>query len=551
MRAFPRSIGVPDGGSLGELSSPSLIVKRGPPFNARVWSGGEVVLLVWGVWLHCLSGLRLTVARSPAASASNCVMIILVLGLVAPAALGMSSAPGVSDEPCPPGAIAVGPGASIQAAVDGAGDGAAFCLKNGLHRIQVIRPKPRQQFYGEGQTVLNGSRLLTTFSREGRYWVASGQEQRGQKHGQCAKEAPSCDLPEAFFIDDKPLAHVLSKDSVETGRFYLDYASQRLYFADDPTGHRVEATVAVFAFESAAPNVLIRNVIIEKYASVAQKGAIQAQETVGWIVENCEVRLNSGAGIAVGTGSRVRGCNIHHNGQIGITGVGRDILIEGNHIWANNIRGFSSEWEAGGVKIALGDGVVFRSNHAHDNLGPGLWCDINCHNALYEGNLVERNNGAGIFYEISFNAVIRNNVIRRNGIADKDWFWGDDILIAGSQGAEVYGNKLTVSPGKCGVMLVDQSRQVKGGGKYKTRDNTVHGNEMIFEGAACAGGISDAEPGDENFSIITDGNNVFDANLYRVPRSIGPPRFAWGHASFDWDGLRAKGVEPNGQLVAY
>jgi hypothetical protein len=32
--------------------------------------------------------------------------------------------------------------------------------------------------------------------------------------------------------------------------------------------------VAVFAFESRASNVLIRNVTIEKYASVAQKGAI-------------------------------------------------------------------------------------------------------------------------------------------------------------------------------------------------------------------------------------------------------------------------------------
>jgi hypothetical protein len=32
-----------------------------------------------------------------------------------------------------------------------------------------------QSFHGEGRTVLNGSRLLTTFSRGGRYWVASGQ----------------------------------------------------------------------------------------------------------------------------------------------------------------------------------------------------------------------------------------------------------------------------------------------------------------------------------------------------------------------------------------
>jgi Right handed beta helix region len=50
------------------------------------------------------------------------------------------------------------------------------------------------------------------------------------------------------------------------------------------------------------------------------------------------------------------------------------------------------------VKIDLSDGVTFRSNHVHDNVGPGLWCDINCHNVVYEDNLVERNQGAGIFY---------------------------------------------------------------------------------------------------------------------------------------------------------
>jgi hypothetical protein len=465
---------------------------------------------------------------------------------------------GVIDEPCPPGAIAVEPGASIQAAVDRAGAGAAFCLKNGVHRMQVIRPKPHQSFHGEGQTVLNGSRLLTTFSRDEGYWVASGQQQRGRRHGQCAKAFPACNLPEGLFIDDKPFAQVLTRQGIEAGQFYFDHAGGRIYFADDPTGRKVEATVGAFAFESSASNVLIRNVTIEKYASVAQKGAIQAQDVVGWIVENCELRLNSAAGIAVGTGSRVRSCNVHHNGQIGITGAGRDVAIEDNQIWANNIRGFLSGWEAGGVKIALGDDLVFRGNHIHDNLGHGLWCDINCRNALYEGNVVERNDGAGVFYEISFNAVIRNNILRHNGSARRGWFWGNDILVAGSEGVEVYGNTLTVSPDKCGIMLIDQNRPFEGGygktesgGKYKTRNNKVHDNEITFEGAACAGGASDAEPADENFSIITDGNNFFDSNVYRVPRMSGPARFVWGHAIFDWDGLRRIGLEPSGKLVIY
>jgi hypothetical protein len=90
------------------------------------------------------------------------------------------------------------------------------------------------------------------------------------------------------------------------------------------------------------------------------------------------------------------------------------------------------------------------------------------------------------------------------------------------------------------------------GGKYKTHNNKIHHNEITFEGAACIGGASDVEPGDENFFInITDGNNFFDSNIYRVPRMSGPARFVWGHETFDWEGWRRRGLESNGKLVIY
>jgi hypothetical protein len=356
-------------------------------------------------------------------------------------------------------------------------------------------------------------------------------------------------LPEAVFIDDQPLVRVLSKDGVATGRFYLDYGQQRLYLADDPTGRKVEVTVGAFAFASAAPRVKIRNLTIEKYASVAQKGAIQSEGVMGWIVENCEVRLNSGGGITIGDRGRIRSSDVHHNGQIGIAGSGQDILIENNRIWANNSRGFSTMWEAGGIKLGLSDGVVFRGNNIYDNIGSGVWCDIECRNVIYEGNLVERNTTGGIAHEISFSAIIRNNILRHNGITKKGWYWHPDILIANSQDVEVYGNTLTVRDGGCGIVLIDQNRATKNGAKYKTRNNSVHDNELTFEGAACAGGASDAKLGDENYAIITDGNNMFDRDVYRVARPAGPHRFVWGHKEFDWQGLRQQGLEPNGQFL--
>src|ERR1700731_3546913 len=112
-----------------------------------------------------------------------------------------SAESGVLHDRCPASTIPIKPGESIQTAVNRAGDGAAFCLKNGTHRIQAIRPRPYQRFYGEGRTILNGSRLLMQFGRENNYWVARDQRQQGQRRGECAKEAPACNLPEGLFID--------------------------------------------------------------------------------------------------------------------------------------------------------------------------------------------------------------------------------------------------------------------------------------------------------------------------------------------------------------
>jgi hypothetical protein len=474
-----------------------------------------------------------------------CLATLLWLPAATPAASG------VVDEPCPAGAIPIQPGASIQAAVDQAGPAAVFCLKNGSHRIQAVRPRANQRFYGESQTILNGSRLLTHFDREDDYWIAGDQHQLGKRSGECAKQAPACNLPEGLFIDDIPLVQVLAKNDVLPGRFYFDHAAGKIYFADNPLGRKVEATVAAFAFDSSEPGVLIRNLTIEKYASVAQKGAIQAQEADGWVVENCELRLNSAAGIAAGSGTRVRNCDIHHNGQIGITGVGQDVTIENNHIWENNTREFLTSWEAGGIKLAASEGVVLRNNYVHHNAGAGIWCDIDCRDVLYEGNIAEYNRGAGIFHEISFSAVIRNNRLRHNGRSGKAWFWSNNILIAASQDVDVYGNTLTVEAGKCGIILADQGRPMKSGGTYKTRNNKVHDNDTTFEGGACAGAASDVGPDSANALTIETGNNLFDHNVYRVPQGSAPLRFAWGHAVFGWDELRHAGIEPNGSLVIY
>ena len=75
-----------------------------------------------------------------------------------------------------------------------------------------------------------------------------------------------------MFIDDKPLTKVLSKDASRRAmKFYIDYAGGKIYLADDPTNHKVEATVASFAFESTAADVSISNLTSRNMGAVRKK----------------------------------------------------------------------------------------------------------------------------------------------------------------------------------------------------------------------------------------------------------------------------------------
>jgi hypothetical protein len=540
-------------------------LRRGPPpqepqVTMNAWTVvGEFTFIAWWIALVRSGCFIALLASAPCLLCSNLSRALasqrtlkLAAGLIASIWL-VSSQPALSgpvEAPCPADAIPILPGQPIQAAVDRAEVGAAFCLKNGTHRSQAVRPRNYQRFYGEGRTILNGSRILNDFSREGTYWIAGGQNQQGRRVGSCVRSMPACNLPEAVFVDDVPLTQVLTKNDVTSNRFYFDHSTGKIFLADDPSGHKIEVTIAAFAFDSTAPGILIKNIIIEKYASVGQKGAIQAQDANGWVVENCELRLNSAAGIAVGSGTRIRDCDIHHNGQIGITGVGHDVVIERNRVFENNTREFNPNWEAGGVKLAVSSNVVMRDNLVYNNRGPGLWCDIECRDVLYESNIAEGNSEAGIFHEISFAAVIRNNKLRHNGLG-KGGFWGNNLLIAASQDVEIYGNELIVSAGKCGVILVDQGRRTKSGELYKTRNNHIHDNDMTFEGTVCAGAASDVGPDNANADVIETGNNRFDHNIYRTSRGSPPVRFAWGRAVLDWDRLQHAGLEQNGSLIVH
>src|SRR4029453_5801703 len=133
--------------------------------------------------------------------------------------------------------------------------------------------------------------------------------------------------------------------------------------------------------------------------------------------------------------SLLHNSHIWGQGQLGLSGSSAvDARVEDNEVDGNNAAGYDSEWEAGGSKWAFTRNLLVSGNYVHGNHGPGLWTDGDNFYATYENNQIEGNDGPGIFHEISYDAVIRNNSLRRNALAfaGRSIWWGADIMLNGS-----------------------------------------------------------------------------------------------------------------------
>lgn len=444
----------------------------------------------------------------------------------------------------PSNAIRLNPDDNVENIVDSYPAGTAFVFSPGIYRMQSIDPKDNQQFYGELGAVLNGSRLLTDFVREGNYWVATGQTQQYGTHGACDNEYPRCKHAEDLFFDDVPLRHVESLSQVVSGTWYFDYDADRIYFADDPTGHTVETSVADYAFRSSASNVVINNLTIEKYANRAQSGAIHGDNTLGWIVHHNIIQWNHGVGIRLGDGMHVYNNYVVDNGQIGIGGLGDNIIIEWNDIARNNYAGYDDEWEAGGTKFVLTDNLIVRNNYVYENYGPGLWTDIDNINTLYDSNLVMNNLTIGIFHEISYDAIIRNNVSIYNAITEYPWLYGAQILISSSRNADIYNNRIIVSEfGGNGITVLQQNRGTGVYGVRSSLNNYIHDNIIVHLGNEGINGIG-ADWDQNNF--FNNGNNIFNSNTYYLNQENIE---YWHSRNRDsWNEFQAVGQEANGTV---
>jgi hypothetical protein len=168
-----------------------------------------------------------------------------------------------------------------------------------------------------------------------------------------------------------------------------------------------------------------------------------------------------------GAREMLKGNCLQNNGQYGLNGCCGDLgglVVEGNEFVGNNAEDVEKKYPegcgcSGAMKLWAVNGADIRGNWIHDNRGPGIWADTNNNDFLIEGNVIENNDDTAIFYETSYNATIRNNLIKRNNlVAGKKYVKEDDsfpvaaIYISESGGEsrvpartakiEIYGNTL-------------------------------------------------------------------------------------------------------------
>lgn len=182
----------------------------------------------------------------------------------------------------------------------------------------------------------------------------------------------------------------------------------------------------LYAFTQQATGVTIEYLTIQNFGAAGDnnnEGVVNHDAGHGWTVQYNTVHDNAGAGVFVGSNDVVRYNCLSDNGQYGFSayesnGVS-DVVLDHNEIAGNN----TYHWEThisgcgctGGGKFWQTDKATITNNWFHDNQeGPALWADTNNNDFDIENNLFTENDSSGIIYEISYNALIKNNIFTGN-----------------------------------------------------------------------------------------------------------------------------------------
>lgn len=305
------------------------------------------------------------------------------------------------------------------------------------------------------------------------------------------------------------------------------------------------ATPRAFVGED-TKNVTVRGLRITRYMPPETTGALDAIDSTGWVVENNEIDNNTNGaarayGIQIGSSMIVRGNRIHHNGWVGIDGYKAvDTLIEGNEIYANPPTWFKDTiGEAANIKLYDCGRITIRNNFVHDSPFRGIWVDTMQPDVTIEGNRVVNHGEAGIWYEVSYRGVIRQNYIENagyNSYYSSGWLRGGGIQVTNSPDVSVLGNTVVNSLNGIIGQNADDYRDGPYG-KSELRNFLVQGNTVVMPK-----GQSGIVENINSNVVFVSWNNRFTGNQYDLKGNATP--FQWMGRNLDERQWQAFGQDP-------
>lgn len=374
--------------------------------------------------------------------------------------------------------------------------------------------------YQDEVPVIKGSEIVTGWTlHSGNIWKKTNwmrnsqqvfvdlQDNAGlQQIGMPSKHYGSFEYP-------TPVGSGLS--TMKAGSFYYDPASYTLYvwLADgsDPNKHVIEASTKRRLFFMGASYINLKRLAFRHTSSSAFTKQGAAVELGGYsIMDQCDVQYTDFAGVTVGylkTGAQVLNSNISNNGNSGINAPGSyDFRVAGSKMNGNNYRRFNALWHAGGLKAAAKAYGVVEYNEVANNYGSGIWFDYaNSGNRNVVKNNYVHDNGpkeAGIFMEVTKNAVVANNVLVNNARRG--------IYIAASNNIRVYNNTIDGTKGYAGLEVNGMPR----GGATLTNNSLF--NNIISNGTSKYDLFMVKDNGTTIVNNVSDYNNFYRAGAVQL-----------------------------------
>lgn len=409
---------------------------------------------------------------------------------------------------------------TIQRAINKVVSGDTIYVRGGVYREEVnvnrgggtANKMLSIHAYQDEVPIIRGSDHVTGWVlHSGKIWKKTNWAHNSQQVFVGGNDSPSLQqigMPAAHYTSfhyKNPVGNGLA--SLVPNSFYYDPYTKTLYVwlpdGSNPNTKMVEVSTKRRLMFMSVPYVHLKGFAFRHSSSAAfsQMGAA-VELSSNSVMERCDIQYTDFTGISMGyfqTGAKVKDSVSSNNGNSGIVAPGSyDFKVSNVKMKNNNTRDFNPLWHAGGLKATTKAYGTVEYSEVSYNKGSGIWFDYaNSGKLIVIRNNYIHHNGpvdSAIFFEVSKNGLIYNNVIANNQRRG--------IYISGSDNTRVYNNTIFGTGVYAGIELGGMPRAGATLTGNKIFNNIIsHGSSRYDLAIATPNGLSIA-------------NNTSDYNNY-------------------------------------